>query len=112
MPKASRMANLTGMRAARTEYGHFDADQSVLYGGRKVVGGIALNAVRDSTQPHQNGQQKPLPIRREDDELDAEELRHRAERQQILVHADPKQTQCEGPKYRREEGHGSWAIGG
>jgi hypothetical protein len=72
---------------------HLNANQEVLDGCGEIVRSVPLYLVWDGAQPNQDGQQETLPIRGEDDELDAQEFGHRAEWYQIVVHADPKQPQ-------------------
>ncbi len=81
------------MPVSNSKRRHLNADQKVLDGGGNIVGSVALDLVREGAEPDQNGQKEALPVRREDDELDAEKLGHRAERLQIVVHAHPEQPQ-------------------
>lgn len=72
---------------------HLEADQGVLDGRRQIVLGVAFDIVGDRSQPDQNGQGEALPVRCEDNELDAQELRHGPEGLQVVVHAHPEQAQ-------------------
>lgn len=72
---------------------HFNTDQGVLDGRRQIVLGVALDVIGDRSQPDQNGQGESLPVGCEDDELDAQELRHGPERLEVVVHAHPEQSQ-------------------
>ena len=76
-----------------SKHGHFYADESVLNGGGKIIGRIMGDIVGDGAKEDQDGEEEALPVRREDDELDAEEFRYRSERAKVVMHAHPEQTQ-------------------
>jgi hypothetical protein len=72
---------------------HLKADESVLDGSSKIVRVVAWHIVWNSPKPNEYRQEEALPIRCEDDALDAQELGHRAEGLQILRHAHPEHSQ-------------------
>jgi hypothetical protein len=76
-----------------SKHGHLNTDQGVLNRCGQIVLGVTLDIIGDCPQPDQNGQCEPLPVGREDDELDAQELGHGPERLHVVVHAHPEQAQ-------------------
>lgn len=92
-PVVSKVVPREGIPVSNSKPGHLDADQKVLDGGGEVVGGIALHIVGEGAEPDQDGQEEALPVRGEEDELDAQKLGHRPERLQVVVRADPEQPE-------------------
>ena len=82
-----------GIPVCDSEARHLDANQKVLDSSGQIIRGVALNVVWDGTEPDQDRQQESLPIRGKNDKLDAQEFGHRPKGFEIVVHANPEQTE-------------------
>lgn len=91
-PVVGKVVPRKGIPMRHGEDGHLHADKRILDRGRQVIGRVPLDVVWDGAQPDEDRQREALPVRGEDDELDAQELGHRPEGLQVVVHAHPEQT--------------------
>jgi hypothetical protein len=69
---------------------HLEANEGILNGSSKVVGAVTRNIVRYSSEPNKYRQEESLPVRGEDDALDAQKFGHGPEWLQVLCHAHPE----------------------
>ena len=69
---------------------HLEADKSILYSSGQVIGAVARYVVWNGSQEDKDGKEESLPIRGEDDALDAQELGHGPEGLKIGGHAHPE----------------------